>query len=156
MKDYDDDYDDDDDDDDDLSKVFYLCSQAHNLEDKFDYAKAKEKFEEAWRISRTDFAKYVASRQLAGYQKSFEAQLEWFLKSLEYGLNIDQEVLKGMLSSHYHDIGECYEELKDYEKAKTNYLLGTKYLEYLGEDKDGRWVIDALYDGIERMTQKGF
>ena len=142
--------------DDDEFKVFYLFAKGHNLEDKFEYAKAQKKFEKAWRISHTNLEKYVAARHLAGYQKSFKAQLEWFLKSLDYGLKIDDKTVMGMLPSHYHDIGECYEELKDYENAKANYILGKNYLEYIPTDKEGRWVIDALYEGIERMDQKGF
>ena len=84
-------------------------------------------FLKAWSESTEDFEKFIAAYYVARQQKNISDKLNWFETSLQFALELDDDVVKSTFSSLYLNIAKCYEELAESEKAKNNYALSDSY-----------------------------
>lgn len=131
-----------------------LCIEGMEWEGKGDPAKAAELFEIAWKRSRTDFDKCTASHYLARHQKTATDKLKWNKVALDSALRMDPEEAKSFLPSLYLNLGKCYEDLKEYSQAISNYRLARSYTDHLPEDGYGDFIARGIDDGIERVLHQ--
>lgn len=136
------------------NKVVKLCAEGMEFEGKGEKGKASEKFELAWKLSESDFEKFTSAHYVARHQKSVSEKLKWDTIALDFALKIDDEKVEGTLPSLYLNVGKCYEDLKDFDNAKINYLSGKSYFDYLLNDGYGNMIKNGILSGIERISKK--
>jgi rifampin ADP-ribosylating transferase len=88
---------------------------------------------------------------VARQQKTVAEKLKWDTTALEFALKIKEENVKGAYPSLYLNIGKCYEDLKDLEKALENYNLALSFTQYLQEDGYGKMIKAGVAQGIARV-----
>ena len=103
--------------------IVKLCLQGMELEEKGKPEEASRIFLQAWNEAADDFEKFLAAHYVTRHQKNVSDKLKWLETSLQLALKIDSDYAKGVLSSLYLNIAECYEELGDFDNAKKNYEL---------------------------------
>ncbi len=135
------------------NRIVKLCAEGMEFEGKGEKGKAAKKFEEAWHLSQNDFEKLTSAHYLARHQKSVTEKLKWDKAALEFALKINDKTIKGTLPSLYLNIGKCYEDLDDFDNAKTNYASGKSYFDCLPADGYGNMIRKGIENGIERINQ---
>jgi len=133
------------------NKIVQLCSHGIILEREGKAAEANQMFLNAWNEAVTDSEKFTAAHYLARKQNSVEDKLKWDLTALEFALKVKGEEMKGAYPSLYLNIGKCYEDLKDIENAKSNFLLAESYAGYLQEDGYGNMIRNGIKSALERV-----
>jgi rifampin ADP-ribosylating transferase len=115
------------------NSVVKLCLQGMALEENGKPEEASGIFLQAWNEAADDFEKFLAAYYVARQQKSVADKLKWLETALQLALKIDSDYAKGVLSSLYSKIAECYEELGDLESAKKNYELAESFKHKLSD-----------------------
>jgi tetratricopeptide (TPR) repeat protein len=105
------------------NEVIQLCMGGMGLEDSGSSDEAAAVFEEAWKVSKDDYERFIAAYHLGRIQKDAADKLKWLETSLQCALNINDDNVKSAYSTLYLKIAECYEELGDSDNAKRNYEL---------------------------------
>ncbi len=90
------------------------------MEDNGQPDEANRIFLQAWSEATDDFEKFTAAFYVARHQDTVRGELDWFEKSLQFALKINDPAVKAAFPSLYSKIGECYEKLGDAENAKKN------------------------------------
>lgn len=62
--------------------------------------------------------------------------------------------IKGILPSLYLNIVKCYEDLNDFQNAKTNYENALSYTNLLPNDGYGNMIKGEITNGLDRMKMK--
>lgn len=109
------------------NKIIGLCMLGMNMEEQGDSEGAMAILIKALNESTDDFEKFVATYQIAKYEKNIPEKLKWLEKSLQYAIKSEDYGIKSTLPTIYFDIAKCYEELGESEKAKINYELSNLY-----------------------------
>ena len=100
--------------------IVKLCLQGIDFEKIGKPEEANTLFLQAWNEALNDFEKFTASHYLARHQKNVHDKLKWLQTALHLALKIDNNTVKGTISSLYLSIAQCYEDLSDLENAKKN------------------------------------
>src|SRR5215203_2465990 len=122
------------------NKVVQLCATGMELEGQGKPAEASNHFEEAWDCATTDFEKFTAAHYVARHQKSIADKLKWDKTALTHALNINDESIKETLPSLYLNIGKCYEDLNDFDNARSNYMAAFTFATYLPDNGYGNMI----------------
>lgn len=102
------------------NNIIKLCIQGIDMEEKGKRAEAEKLFLQAWNEATNDFEKYIAAFYVARHQKNVPDKLKWLETALMFALQVDNDSVKGALSSLYLNIAKYYEELGDLDNAKKN------------------------------------
>ncbi len=133
------------------NKVVELCIKGMELEGQGELTQAINVFDKAWNIATTDFEKFTAAHYVARHQKTIIDKLEWDKTALQHALNINDATIKSTLPSLYLNVAKCYEDLKDFEQAKTNYQEAFSFTSFLPEDGYGNTIKKGIDKGLERI-----
>src|ERR1700722_13761392 len=103
------------------NKINKLCADGMMAEGRGEMETAKNLFLQAWSESESDFEKFTAAHFVARHQENVPDKLYWDELALEMAKRIKDESIKSSYPSLYLNIGKCYEDLNDFERAKENY-----------------------------------
>ncbi len=133
------------------NNIIKLCAKGMELEGKGQLTEASKLFDEAWNIATTDFEKFTAAHYVARHQKSISDKLRWDEIALKHALNIEDKKVKDTLPSLYLNIGKCYEDLNDFDKAKSNYQAAFSFAIFLPDDGYGNMIKAGITNGLNRI-----
>jgi rifampin ADP-ribosylating transferase len=133
------------------NKVVQLCATGMELEGQGKLTEASNHFEEAWNLATTDFEKFTAAHYVARHQKSISDKLKWDKTALGHALNIDDQSIKETLPSLYLNIGKCYEDLHDFDNAKSNYQAAFSFTTFLPDNGYGNMIKVGINKGLDRI-----
>ncbi len=133
------------------NKVIQLCAKGMEFEGHGQPAEASNLFNEAWDVATTDFDKFTAAHYVARHQKNISDKLKWDEEALKYALQIDDETVKETLPSLYLNIGKCYEDLSDFENAKSNYQAAFSFTNFLPDNGYGNMIKTGINNGLDRV-----
>lgn len=102
-----------------------LCIEGMNLEDKGLLVEAARVFARAWNKAQNDVEKFMAAWHLARVQLTAADRLKWYETALELAQKVNSDAVKGAFPVLYSNLAECYQELRDLEKAKIYYDLAS-------------------------------
>jgi rifampin ADP-ribosylating transferase len=98
--------------------IIKLCIQGMDMEEKGNYEDAGKLFTQAFNEATNDLEKYLGAFYLARHQKNAADKLKWFKTALQFALQVNDDSVKGALSSLHTCIVQCYNELGDTDNAK--------------------------------------
>lgn len=113
--------------------VVKLCIQGMAMEDKGNAAEASKLFMQAWNEAANDSEKFIAAHYVARHQTNAADKLQWLQTGLQLALTINDDAVKGAISSLYSSIAECYEELSDQDNAKRNHDLAISFSDKISD-----------------------
>lgn len=90
-------------------------------------------FLQAWNEAADDSEKFLAAHYVARQQKSAVDKLKWLETGLQLALKINSDYTKGIFSTLYSNIAQCYEELGDLDNAKKNYESAISFKDKLSD-----------------------
>lgn len=134
------------------NNVVKLCALGMGLEGEGKMTEAAALFLQAWNEAMNDFEKFTAAHYVARHQKTAADKLIWDERALHHALKINDEQMKAGYPSLYLNIAKCYEELKDFPKAKINYDLAKSFTHFLADDGYGKMIKAGINNGIERVA----
>ncbi len=134
------------------NKIVQLCVKGMELEGLGQLEQASNHFYEAWNLAKTDFEKFTAAHYVARHQKNISDKLKWDETALKHALNIDDKTINEMLPSLYLNIGKCYEDLHDFDNAKSSYQAAFYYSSFLPGDQYGNMIKAGILYGLDRIT----
>ncbi|MEZ4582617.1 MAG: hypothetical protein R3A10_13445 [Caldilineaceae bacterium] len=100
--------------------VVKLCLQGMGMEERGDLDAATNLFLQAWNEATDDLEKFIAAYYVARRQTNTADKLQWLETALQFALRINDDSVKSAFPGLYADIAQCYEELGDADKARTN------------------------------------
>ena len=136
------------------NKVVQLCLTGMELEGQGKLTEAANHFEEAWGLATTDFEKFTAAHYVARHQKSIADKLKWDKTALTHAFNINNESIKETLPSLYLNIGKCYEDLNDFDNARSNYQAAFSFVTFLPDNGYGKMIKAGIEKGLGRTTNR--
>lgn len=136
------------------NKVVQLCAAGMELEGQGKPEEASQRFKEAWNMATTDFEKITAAHYVARHQTSIADKLKWDETALAHALNIDDESIKEILPSLYLNIGKCYEDLSDFDKAESNYRAASRFATFLPDNGYGNMLKAGIDKGLARIANQ--
>lgn len=98
--------------------IIQLCIQGMGMEEKGNYEDAGRLFMQAYNEASNDFEKYLAAFYVARHQNNVADKLKWYKTALQFALQVNNDSVKGALSSLHTNIAQCYEDLADLDNAK--------------------------------------
>lgn len=113
--------------------VVKLCIQGMAMEDKGNAAEASNLFMQAWHEAANDSEKFIAAHYVARHQTNAADKLKWLQTGLQLALTINDDAVKGAISSLYSSIAKCYEQLNDAENAKKNRELSISFSDKISD-----------------------
>ena len=122
------------------NKVVQLCASGIEQEGKGLPEEAAKLYNEAWAMAANDIEKFTAAHYVARQQATTSDKLTWDKIALQHALNIEDDSVKPVLPSLYLNIGKCYEDLRDQDKAKENYLAALSFIDWLPDDGYGNMI----------------
>lgn len=132
--------------------VVKLCARGMDLEGEGKPEEAYQLFQKAWNESSGNFEKFIAAHYIARHQKSTADKLTWDKTALDLALKINDDTMKANYPSLYLNIGKCYEDLNDFEKARENYQSALSFSDCLPNDGYGKMIKSGIENGIERVS----
>src|SRR3954468_17396566 len=105
------------------NNVVKLCLQGMAFEEKGQPEEALKLFLQAWNEASNDFEKFIAAHYVARQEKSVSGKLKWLETDFQLALKINSDAVNSAIPNLYLRIAKCYEDLKDFRKAKENYEL---------------------------------
>jgi tetratricopeptide (TPR) repeat protein len=133
------------------NNIVKLCAEGMSLEGEGKKEEAHKLFQQAWDEATNDFEKFIAAHYVARHQKLATDKLRWDETALQLALKINDESMKENYPSLYLNIARCYEELNDFDSAKTNYQLALSFTNFIHDDGYGKLIKSGIANGIERM-----
>ncbi|MDN3657356.1 NAD(+)--rifampin ADP-ribosyltransferase [Ferruginibacter paludis] len=103
-----------------FNNVVKRCIQGMDMEEKGKHDEAINVFQQAWEEAANDFEKFLAAHYISRQQKTVSGKLRWLETTLQFALKADSDSVKSAFPALYLNIAKCYEDLKDYNKAKEN------------------------------------
>lgn len=113
--------------------VVKLCIQGMAMEDKGNATEASKLFMQAWNEAANDSEKFIAAHYVARHQTNAADKLKWLQTGLQLALTINDDAVRGAISSLYSSIAKCYEELGDKDNAKTNHELTVSFSDKISD-----------------------
>ena len=135
------------------NNVVKLCTQGMALEGQGKPEEASKLFIKAWGEAANDFEKFTAAHYVARHQKSVADKLKWDETALQSALKINDNSVNESFPSLYLNIAKCYEDLNDFDNAKTNYQLALSFTNVLPDNGYGNMIKGGITKGIERVTK---
>jgi len=135
------------------NNVVRLCTKGMELEVSQHANEAQQLFLQAWNEATNDFEKFTAAHYVARHQESVEEKLKWDETALAHALKIADGSLNNIYPSLYLNIGKCYEDLNDLDKAKENYQSALSYISSLSDNGYGKMIKSGIKNGLERLTK---
>jgi len=136
------------------NNVVILCDKGMEMEGKGRPEEASKLFMQAWNQATNDFEKFTAAHYVARHQNSVAGKLKWDETALQLALQINDDTIKGAFPSLYLNIGKCYEDLNEFDNARTNYDLALSFANLLTDDGYGKMLKRGILKGLERLTKK--
>lgn len=133
--------------------IVKLCAEGMEHEGAGRKEDAALVFEKAWNEASTDLERFVAAHYVARRQPTVADKLKWDQTALELALKLPDENTRGAYPSLYLNVGKCYEDLEQHDKALANYQLAFSHAHFLQEDGYGRLIRSGIEQGIKRMQQ---
>ncbi len=133
------------------NNIVKLCAQGMSLEGEGKNEEAFKMFKQAWNEATTDFERFTAAHYVARHQRSVIDKLKWDETALNLALRIDGDRMKGTYPSLYLNIGKCYEDLNDFDKAEKSYAIADSFTGFLPDDGYGKMIKGGIANGIERI-----
>src|SRR5258708_31371703 len=133
------------------NKIVKLCADGMILEGKGKPQEAYQLFLQAWDEAANDIEKFTAAHYVARHQKTIPDKLKWDELALASVLKINEENIKETFPSLYLNIAKCYEDLKDFTIAKTNYELALSFADNLPDNGYGKMIRSGIMSGLERV-----
>ncbi len=130
------------------NKVVKLCLQGMATEANGEIEEASNIFNKALNDAENDFEKYLAAYFIAKNKQDNLEKLEWFKKSLNIALTINDISVTSALPRIYRDISECYEKISDFNNSK-------KYSELSQQYNSGLSETGPFYHGTKADLQVG-
>lgn len=134
------------------NKIVQLCAKGMEMEGQGQPAEASFLFNEAWTAATTDLEKFIAAHYVARHQKTIADKLKWDNAALMHALNINDEAIEETLPSLYLNIGKCYEDLHDFDNAKSNYQLAFSFMHFLPDNGYGHMIKAGIKKGLDRLS----
>jgi tetratricopeptide (TPR) repeat protein len=100
------------------NSVIRLCMQGMAMEEQCKPGEAAGLFVQAWNEATNDFEKFMAAWYVARRQPNVLDRLRWYETALQFALKVNNDAVKGALSSLYFYLATCYKELGDSDQAK--------------------------------------
>ena len=113
-------------------------------------AEARELFKTAWESATNDFEAFTAAHFLARQQDTAQENLRWNLVALERANAVTDEDVSGAMPSLYLNIGKSYEDLKNIEEARKNYLLAKEKADAIPAGKYGEMIKSGISAALKR------
>jgi hypothetical protein len=132
--------------------VIKLCAEGMEQEGAGSAEKAKALFTKAWNKAKTPFEKCISAHYLARHQDSVIAKLEWDERALGFAKEVSGEEIKSMYPSLYLNIGKCFEDLNNAQKAKENYHQAFAQSTVLPSEGYGKMIKEAIMAGLKRVS----
>ena len=132
------------------NNVIQLC--VRGMEAEGNNIVAEQLFMQAWRESTNDFEKFTSAHYVARHQKTIEDKLKWDETALFFALKIKDDSIRAHYPSLYLNIAKCFEDLNDFDSARSQYQLAISYLDDLPDDAYGKLIKAGIYNGIERVS----
>jgi tetratricopeptide (TPR) repeat protein len=133
------------------NKIVKLCAEGMSAEGLGEMEKAGNLFLRAWEESESDFEKFTAAHFVARHQADVSAKLKWDEIALDMASRINDESIKSSYPSLYLNIGKCYEDLNDFDRARENYRIADSFLDFLSDDGYGKMIKSGVVSGLERV-----
>lgn len=130
--------------------IVKLCAQGMDLEGRGKKEEALELFQRAWNESANDLEQFIAAHYIARHQPGVKDKLKWDEVALSFALKVKGNNIEAVYPSLYLNIGKCYEDMKEWDKAKENYQLALSFAHYLSEDGYGKMIRSGIENGIGR------
>jgi hypothetical protein len=128
--------------------VIKLCALAIEKEGS---AEAAPLALRAWTEATNDWERCIAAHYVARHQSNVMEKLIWDERALLLAQNLDEVAAASLLPSLYLNVGRCYEDLNDRQKAQHNYRMAHTYAGNLNNDGYGNMVRKAIDRGLERV-----
>src|SRR6476620_8662859 len=136
------------------NKVVQLCARGMELEGQGKLEEASKHFAEAWNHAVSHFEKFTAAHYVARHQSCVVDKLKWDKLALTHALHIKDESIKDMLPSLYLNIGKCYEDMNDWQEAKTNYQAAHSYTMHLPDNGYGNMIKSGIQKALDRTANR--
>jgi rifampin ADP-ribosylating transferase len=98
--------------------VVQLCLQGMQSEETGHFEAAVRLFDQAWNEASNDFERFIAAWYIAGLQTEAAEKLKWYESALQLAFSVNNEMVKAAFPSLYTRLANCYEELRDVDRAK--------------------------------------
>ena len=115
------------------NKIVQLCLRGMAMEERGELESTARLFLQAWEESTNDFERFLAAYYVARHQTTALEKLEWFGRSFNYALKINDVTVRAAFPALYSKIAECYEELNDRDKARKYCDLASSHSEDLSD-----------------------
>jgi rifampin ADP-ribosylating transferase len=135
------------------NSIVKLCAQGMQLEGKGDAAEAHKLFLQAWQEAVNDFEKFISAHYVARHQQTVADKLKWDKIALQAAMKVEDETMQANYPSLYLNVAKCYEDLRDFARAKENYQSALLFSNKLADDSYGKMIISGIKNGIERVSQ---
>jgi tetratricopeptide (TPR) repeat protein len=109
------------------NNIVKLCLQGMALEDVGKSDEVDKLFFQAWHEARVNFEKFLAAYYVSRHQKNISDRLEWFKKTLQLALEINDSTVRSAFPPLYLNIAKCYEGLNDPNEANKYYQLAASF-----------------------------
>lgn len=133
------------------NKIVKLCAKGMEMEGEGKKEEAFNLFQQAWDEAETDIEKFTSAHYVARHQETIDGKLKWDQIALDAALTINDETIKNVYPSLYLNVGKCYEDLNDFQRARENYQKGLSFTDFLTEDGYGRMIKNGILNGLERV-----
>lgn len=133
------------------NEIVRLCARGMEMEGQGKPAEAAQLFNEAWEQAADDVEKFTA-HYVARHQPDTAAKLIWDRRALHHALQIKDDTVKAALPSLYLNVGKCYEDLQQFEKAAFHYQAGLSCYSFSPEDGYGQMIVKGLQAGMQRVA----
>jgi len=128
-----------------------LCAQGMLLEGEAKPEEAAKLFMQAWNEATNTAERFIAAHYVARHQDSVADKLKWDETALSLALELDNPEVNGALPSLYLNIAKCYEDLKDFDKARANYQSALESTKFLLDDGYGNMIRSGIKNGLDRV-----
>ena len=135
------------------NKVIQLCAKGMEMETNQKPGEAQMLFLQAWNEATNYFEKFTAAHYVARHQKSIQDKLKWDEMALAFALKINDSSMTANYPSLYLNIAKCYEDLKDFDNARKNYLVALSYADLLPDNGYGQIIKSGIKNGIQRLLE---
>ncbi|MBB5397714.1 hypothetical protein [Mucilaginibacter sp. AK015] len=129
-----------------------LCANGMMLEGEGKQKEAAVLFQQAWDIAINDMERFTAAHYIARQQSSIADKLKWDLTALNLALKISAPEITSVYPSLYLNVGKCFEDLKEFDKANENYQLALKFAPFLPNDGYGDMIRAGINNGLKRVN----
>jgi rifampin ADP-ribosylating transferase len=133
------------------NNIAKLCAGGMSKEGEGKPTEAYELFLRAWNEATSDFEKFTAAHYVARHQKTIADKLKWDQTALDAALKINDKEVAPVYPPLYLNIAKCYEDLKDFDEAKRNYLLAKSFADSLADDGYAAMIRLGITAGIARV-----